>query len=92
MKRIVWQQLGDIKNKKILDFGSGIGVTANYLAKDNEVITIEPNEDSVRIRWTDNEYMQVVGSTDELRKFADESFDMIFVIMCWSMPLIEKKL
>ncbi len=28
MKRIVWKQLGDIRDKKILDFGSG--VTANY--------------------------------------------------------------
>ena len=26
MKRIVWKQLGDICDKKILDFGSGIGV------------------------------------------------------------------
>ncbi len=30
MKRIVWKQLGDIRDKKILDFGSGRGVTANY--------------------------------------------------------------
>ena len=29
MKRIVWKQLGDIRYQKILDFGSGIGVTAN---------------------------------------------------------------
>ena len=35
MKRIVWKQLGDIRDKKILDFGSGIGVTANYLAEYN---------------------------------------------------------
>ena len=33
LKRIVWKQLGDIRNKKILDFGSGIGVTADYLGK-----------------------------------------------------------
>ena len=32
MKRIVWKRLGEIRDKKILDFGSGIGVTANYLA------------------------------------------------------------
>lgn len=30
MKRIVWKQLGNIRDKKILDFGSGRGVTANY--------------------------------------------------------------
>lgn len=29
MNKIVWQQLGDIKDKKILDFGSGIGATEN---------------------------------------------------------------
>ena len=42
MKRMVWLQLGDIKNKKILDFGSGIGITANYLAANNDVLAIEP--------------------------------------------------
>ena len=77
MKRIVWEQLGDIKEKKILDFGSGIGVTANYLAEHNDVIAIEPDEDSVRERWTDNQYIQITGSIDELRKFPDETFDMI---------------
>ena len=29
LKRILWTQLGDIKGKKILDFGSGAGITAN---------------------------------------------------------------
>ena len=77
MKQIVWKQLGDIKGKKILDFGSGIGVTANYLAEHNEVVAIELDEESVAMRWADNGYTQIVGSTDELRKFADETFDMI---------------
>ena len=40
MKRIVWKQLGEIRDKKILDFGSGIGVTANYLAEHNDVTAI----------------------------------------------------
>ena len=51
MKRIVWKQLGDICDKKILDFGSGIGVTANYLAEHNDVTAIEPDEDSVKEGW-----------------------------------------
>ncbi len=38
MKRIVWKQLGNVRDKKILDFGSGIGVTADYLAEHNDVI------------------------------------------------------
>ena len=77
MKRIVLKQLGDIRDKKILDFGSGIGVTANYLAKHNDVTAVEPDEDSIKERWTDNQYIQITGSTDELRKFDDKIFDMI---------------
>ena len=77
MKRIVWKQLGEIRDKKILDFGSGIGVTANYLAEHNDVTAIEPDEDSIMERWADNQYTQIVGSTEELRKFENETFDMI---------------
>lgn len=47
MKRIVWKQLGEIRDKKILDFGSGIGITANYLAEHNDVTAIEPDKDSI---------------------------------------------
>ena len=39
-KRIIWKQLGGIKGKKILDFGSGEGITANHFAKDNEVVAL----------------------------------------------------
>lgn len=77
MKRIVWLQLGHIENKKILDFGSGLGITANYLAADNEVIAIEPSEDSVDQRWRDHKYQQLVGSTEKLKQFEDETFDII---------------
>ena len=77
MKRIVWKQLGDIRDQKILDFGSGIGVTANYLAENNDVTAIEPDGDLIKERWADNQYAQIVGSTDKLCKFDDETFDMI---------------
>lgn len=77
MKRLVWEQLGDIRNKKILDFGSGIGVTANYLAQYNNVIAIEPDEDSVKERWQKNQYVQITGSINEIRKFPEEMFDII---------------
>ena len=43
-KRIVWQQMGDISGKRILDFGSGEGITADRFAASNEVIAIEPSE------------------------------------------------
>ena len=59
MKRIVWKQLGDIRDQKILDFGSGIGVTANYLAENNDVTAIEPDGDLIKERWADNQYAQI---------------------------------
>ena len=77
MKQIVWQQMGEIENKKILDFGSGIGVTADYLAKNNEVIAIEPDEESVNRRWQENTYHQIIGDVKDLKNFEDETFDMI---------------
>ena len=42
LKKIVWRQLGELQNKKILDFGSGFGVTADHYAQHNQVIAIEP--------------------------------------------------
>lgn len=77
MKKMVWQQLGSITDKKILDFGSGMGVTANYLAEKNDVTAVEPDEDSVNNRWSDNAYLQLVGSTDKLHTLGDEAFDVI---------------
>ncbi len=77
MKQIVWRQMGKIDNKKILDFGSGIGVTANHLAKSNEVIAIEPDEESVKMRWQENTYQQIIGDVKCLKDFEDETFDII---------------
>ncbi|MDE7323041.1 MAG: class I SAM-dependent methyltransferase [Lachnospiraceae bacterium] len=57
MKRIVWKQLGDIPDKKILDFGSGIGVTANYLAEHNDVTAIEPDEGSIKKNMVWSRYL-----------------------------------
>lgn len=77
LKKIVWYQLGEIQNKRILDFGSGIGVTANHYAAGNEVVAVEPSEESVAQRWYENPYRQIVGSTDALRQLEDEAFDVI---------------
>ena len=78
LKRILWAQIGQLRDKRILDFGSGIGVTANYYAADNDVVAVEPSEESVRQRWDDHPYGQIIGSTDALRAMEDESFDVIF--------------
>jgi SAM-dependent methyltransferase len=77
LKKIVFNQLGNIKDKKILDFGSGTGFTANYFAQNNEVVAIEPLEESVKKRYCDYEYQQIVGSIDVLRTLENETFDII---------------
>ena len=47
-KKIVWKQMGDIKDKDILDFGSGEGVTADHFSESNHVVAIEPWEDMLK--------------------------------------------
>ena len=77
MKRMVWQQLGEIRGQRILDFGSGEGVTACRLARDNEVTAIEPDENAVKRRWQEHSYRQLTGSTDQLRMLPNAYFDLI---------------
>lgn len=76
-KKMTWEHLKYIHNKKILDFGSGNGMTADHFAIDNEVIAIEPDEKMLQDRFTKNNYMQVKGDMKELKSFQDESFDVI---------------
>lgn len=76
-KRIVWEQLGNIEGKRILDFGSGEGITANYFAKNNEVIAVEPFEEMLKNRWADNLYTQIIGNIASLSQFEDGEFDVI---------------
>ena len=77
MKRMVWEQLGRIQGKKIMDFGSGRGITASYLAADNEVLAIEPSAEMLAERWRERSYCQGKGSTEKLRELPNESFDVI---------------
>ena len=77
-KVIIWKQIGELKDKTILDFGSGTGITANHFAADNQVTAIEPSEDMLAQQVNTNGYRQIIGSTDELKKLPSESFDYIF--------------
>lgn len=77
LKKIIWAQLGDIKGKYILDFGSGEGITANHFAKDNRVVAVEPWEEMLKDRWQDYEYRQIQGDVSKLAEFADNTFDVI---------------
>ena len=76
-KMIVWQQLGEMQGKRILDFGSGIGISADHYAVNNDVIAVEPSEESVARRWKNYPYRQIVGSVDVLQQMGDEAFDVI---------------
>ncbi|MBX4262863.1 methyltransferase domain-containing protein (plasmid) [Clostridium estertheticum] len=78
--KLKWAQLErhiETKNLKILDFGSGFGTTANYLAKNNEVIAIDPNSDMVEERECENKYSQIIGKFEKLNDFDDNTFDVI---------------
>jgi len=75
--RAVWAQLPEITNSKILDFGSGFGITANYLAKSNDVIAIEQNADMMEMRVCENSYIQIIGGIEKLRQQPDNSFDTV---------------
>lgn len=77
LKRIIWAQLGDVQGKDVLDFGSGEGITANYLAQRNRVVAIEPSEEMLRNSWTDFAYRQIRGGVKCLSEFADNTFDMV---------------
>lgn len=54
--KIVWEQLPQITNSKILDFGSGLGITANYLSKNNNIVAIEPDSNMLEMRICENSY------------------------------------
>jgi ubiquinone/menaquinone biosynthesis C-methylase UbiE len=77
LKRIVWEQLGEIEGKRILDFGSGEGITANHFANKNAIVAVEPSEEMLSNRWDDYEYKQIVGDVSKLAEFENESFDLI---------------
>ena len=75
--RMVWDQLSEIVNNKVLDFGSGFGITANHLAENNDVTAIEPNAEMVEMRICDSNYMQLTGGLEQLKLQEDNSFDAI---------------
>ena len=77
-KQIIWKQIGELKGNSILDFGSGTGITADHFAADNQATAIEPSEDILAQKVNTNGYLQIIGSTDKLKKLPSESFDYIF--------------
>ena len=73
---ITFAQLEHIKGKKILDFGSGFGLVSQFLAENNEVVAIEPQEEML-FAYSNQGYKKILGSLDQVKKFESESFDII---------------
>jgi SAM-dependent methyltransferase len=63
---------------KILDFGSGLGVTANHYAALHDVTAIEPNEEMINNSIKENNYRQIQGGIEKLIDFENKSFDIVF--------------
>ena len=82
---ILFDQLQDIKGKRVLDFGSGFGLVANHLAQENQVLAIEPNEEMVALRTQDYPYQQLVGSLDQLEALRMLALMSFSATMSWSM-------
>ena len=74
--KMIWHNL-EFEGKRVLDFGSGFGITANHLAKDNDVVAVEPSEDMLSYRMIENKYTQMVGGIEQLKTMEDKSFDVI---------------
>jgi len=77
LKKMAWAQLGSFSGKKILDFGSGCGITANHYAKENSVVAIEPSAEMLKDAWKDHCYTQLIGDISALSTVADDSFDVV---------------
>lgn len=73
---LAWHNI-ECHGKKILDFGSGFGYTANHFAKNNEVIAVEPNEEMIKNRFLENDYQQINGDINVLKQMPSKSFDVI---------------
>ena len=89
-KKIVWKQIGNLEGKKILDFGSGEGITANHFDKKNDVTAIEPSEEMLSDAWKDNEYNQIVGDVNALSVLMMKLLILSFVTMSWNTLMIKR--
>ena len=73
---ITFAQLEHIKERKILDFGSGFGLVSQFLAKNNEVVAIEPQQEML-FAYSNNSYEKILGSLEQVKKFESETFDIV---------------
>ena len=73
---ITFAQLVHLKNKKILDFGSGLGLVSQFLGENNDVVAIEPEKEML-FAYPNHTYKKILGSLEQVEKFESESFDIV---------------
>lgn len=71
----LFQQLKIDSPAKILDFGSGFGISATYYGVDNDLIAIEPSVEMLNLGNAIEH--QLVGGDELLQQFPKASFDWI---------------
>lgn len=75
--RMVWEQLSFAKGLRVLDFGSGFGITADHLAKNNDVTAVEPLREMTVMTSKAHDFTQIIGDISALREMPDGIFDLI---------------
>ena len=75
--RVLWEQLPFAESMKILDFGSGFGITANFLAAANDVTAVEPNEEMCNMRFKEHTYLQIHGGMEALERLPADNYDLV---------------
>lgn len=76
LKSLVWRQLDRVSGQRILDYGSGEGITAAYLGQRNDVLAVEPSEEMLSGR-VPGRYEQRRGGLDVLRGLPSSAFDWV---------------
>lgn len=74
---LIWHPLESVTGKNVLDFGSGFGITSNFLAKTNRVTAIEPNEEMIRNSICTNPYRQITGGIEQMKRLSPQTYDVI---------------
>ena len=74
--KLAWHNI-ECNGKRILDFGSGFGYTADHFAEHNNVIAVEPNKEMLKHQFTDNHYEQIIGDIEAIKNMPSQSFDVI---------------
>lgn len=74
--QVLFDQLKEVKGKRVLDFGAGFCLTADFLSKNNTVVAVDPSAEMLYHQEQPN-LSKYHGSIDLLNQFPDASFDVI---------------